>query len=173
MGANMATRLKECGYKVTAVYDANDQTAADVAQSLGSLHCKRLDEVTANADVIITVVTDDASMNQIFKATGKRELTSWDDVLKPESIKQLSQCGVAFMDSPSEVMPILLSYLGLPHDSDSRKDYSAVTDYILPRPTRRLTWLPPTNCKLPFEKLRMMMAISCKCRYSMGPSRAL
>jgi len=70
MGANMATRLKECGYKVTAVYDANDQTAADVAQSLGSLHCKRLDEVTANADVIITVVTDDGSMNQIFKATG-------------------------------------------------------------------------------------------------------
>ena len=66
----------------------------------------------------------------IFKATGKRELTSWDDVLKPEAIKQLSQCGVAFMDSPSEVMPILLSYLGLPHDSDSRKDYSAVTDYM-------------------------------------------
>lgn len=70
MGANMATRLKECGYKVTAVYDTNDQTAADVAKSLDCLHCKRLDEVTANADVIITVVTDDASMNHIFKSTG-------------------------------------------------------------------------------------------------------
>ncbi|MDG1892970.1 MAG: NAD(P)-dependent oxidoreductase [Verrucomicrobiota bacterium] len=70
MGANMALRLKECGYRVSAVFDINQDTAAGAAKALGALHCKRLDEVTANADVIITVVTDDASMNRIFRTTG-------------------------------------------------------------------------------------------------------
>lgn len=70
MGANMAQRLKECGYNVSAVFDVNEAAANDVATSLNALHCKRLDEVTANSDVIITVVTDDSSMNQLFKSTG-------------------------------------------------------------------------------------------------------
>ena len=70
MGANMALRLKECGYKISAVFDVNAEAASSVAESLNALHCQRLDEVTANSDVIITVVTDDASMNQLFKTSG-------------------------------------------------------------------------------------------------------
>ena len=70
MGANMALRLKDCGYNLSAVFDVNEEVAAAAAGSLNVLHCKRLDEVTANSDVIITVVSDDASMNQLFKATG-------------------------------------------------------------------------------------------------------
>lgn len=68
MGANMARRLKEKDYHVTAVYDANRAAATELAQELGSFASQSLGEVTAAADVIITVVSDDAAMRQIFAA---------------------------------------------------------------------------------------------------------
>ena len=68
MGANMARRLKDQGYHVTAVYDVNRGAATELAQELGSFAAPSLGEVTAAADVIITVVSDDAAMRQIFSA---------------------------------------------------------------------------------------------------------
>ncbi len=68
MGSNMARRLQEVGYSVTAVYDANAEVASQVAQELGCRAVTALPEVTAAADVIITVVSDDEAMEQIFDA---------------------------------------------------------------------------------------------------------
>ena len=68
MGANMARRLKDQGFHVTAVYDTNRTAATSLAQELGSFASQSLGEVTAAADVIITVVSDDAAMRQIFSA---------------------------------------------------------------------------------------------------------
>jgi 3-hydroxyisobutyrate dehydrogenase len=68
MGANMARRLKEEGFPVTAIYDANRTAATELAQELGSFASQSLGEVTAAADIIITVVSDDAAMRQIFSA---------------------------------------------------------------------------------------------------------
>lgn len=70
MGSNMARRLKDSGYKVTAVYDARGKVARDVAAELGAEACKSLSRVTELSDVIITVVTDDAAMDKIFAAKG-------------------------------------------------------------------------------------------------------
>ena len=66
MGANMARRLKDCGYNVTAVYDVYTEGASNLAQELGCKHCTKLSDVTASADVVFTVVTNDASMRSIF-----------------------------------------------------------------------------------------------------------
>ena len=66
MGANMARRLQERGFHITAVYDAHRAAATELAQELGSFASQSLGEVTAAADVIITVVSDDAAMRQIF-----------------------------------------------------------------------------------------------------------
>jgi 3-hydroxyisobutyrate dehydrogenase len=70
MGANMARRLKECGYAVTAVYDLHAPAAAELAAELGAEHATTLVEVTAAADVIFTVVTDDAAQLGVFSETG-------------------------------------------------------------------------------------------------------
>ncbi len=70
MGANMARRLKDCGYDVTAVYDTHREGAKQLAAELGCKACDKLAEVTAAADVIFTVVTDDASMRAIFLGGG-------------------------------------------------------------------------------------------------------
>jgi 3-hydroxyisobutyrate dehydrogenase len=66
MGANMARRLKDQGFTVAAVYDVNQEAAKNFAQELGAQACTELKEVTGASDVIITVVTDDKAMKQIF-----------------------------------------------------------------------------------------------------------
>ena len=66
MGANMARRLKEVGYAIAAIYDTNAATAQTLAQELGCTAADDLKAVTALSDVIITVVSDDKAMKQIY-----------------------------------------------------------------------------------------------------------
>ncbi|HSI07155.1 MAG: NAD(P)-dependent oxidoreductase [Rariglobus sp.] len=67
MGANMARRLKlDCGRTVTAVYDVHAPSATALAAELGARHATTLAEVTSSADIIITVVTDDAAQLAVF-----------------------------------------------------------------------------------------------------------
>ena len=68
MGANMARRLKDCGYEVAVVQDIHAPAAKELASELGCLAATSLSEVTANADIIFTVVSDDAAMREIFTA---------------------------------------------------------------------------------------------------------
>ena len=70
MGANMARRLKEQGYTVAAVYDRHAPSAQELAAELGAQVCTELAAITAAADVIFTVVTDDAAQRAVFGATG-------------------------------------------------------------------------------------------------------
>ncbi len=66
MGANMTRRLKDCGFTIAAVYDANPQTAQNLAQELGCPAPDQLKEVTRLSDVIFTAVSEDKAMKQIF-----------------------------------------------------------------------------------------------------------
>jgi 3-hydroxyisobutyrate dehydrogenase len=66
MGANMARRLKECGFEISAVYDVNASAAQTLAQELGITATNDLRQVTKFSEVIITVVTDDKAMKNIF-----------------------------------------------------------------------------------------------------------
>lgn len=75
MGANMARRLKEVGFPVTAVYDVRRENAEALAKELGCEASPTLAGVTALADVIITVVTDDKAQLKVF--TGKKDNLLW------------------------------------------------------------------------------------------------
>jgi 3-hydroxyisobutyrate dehydrogenase len=66
MGANIGRRLKDVGYPIAAVFDARPDVTAEVAKELGAEAAPSLAAVTAASDIIITVVTDDASMREIF-----------------------------------------------------------------------------------------------------------
>jgi 3-hydroxyisobutyrate dehydrogenase len=68
MGANMARRLKEVGYTISRVNDANAEAAQAVAQELGATATADLAEVTRESDVIFTVISDDAAMKAIYKS---------------------------------------------------------------------------------------------------------
>ena len=66
MGANMARHLQlDCGHEVTAVYDVNKEASALLAEELGAIDASSLAEVTASAEIIFTVVTNDDAMRAI------------------------------------------------------------------------------------------------------------
>ncbi|HTD34913.1 MAG TPA: NAD(P)-dependent oxidoreductase [Candidatus Elarobacter sp.] len=76
MGANMARRLKDAGYEVVAVYDVRRDAAGELAAELGAEAAQTLARVTELADVVITVVTDDAAMRAIYASAGDSLLTN-------------------------------------------------------------------------------------------------
>jgi 3-hydroxyisobutyrate dehydrogenase len=67
MGANMARRLKECGWPIAAVFDVNANAAQSLAQELGCAAASDLKAITALADVVFTVVSDDHAMKDIYR----------------------------------------------------------------------------------------------------------
>ena len=68
MGANMARRLVDQGFTVSAVYDVRRESATALAGELTCLAPEKLAEVTAASDYILTVVSDDEAMRSIFTA---------------------------------------------------------------------------------------------------------
>ena len=76
MGANMARRLKDRQFHITAVYDMNRAAATSLAAELGCAAAQDLSEVTAESDVIFTVVTDDNAMRNIFAGSGDNLLVN-------------------------------------------------------------------------------------------------
>ncbi|PTT28106.1 polyamine ABC transporter substrate-binding protein [Pseudomonas sp. HMWF021] len=56
---------------------------------------------------------------------------SWDFFFKEENIRKLSQCGVAFIDNPTQVLPITLNYLHLPPHSHEPADYKQAEQALL------------------------------------------
>ncbi len=70
MGSNMARNLVDKGFNISAVFDANADAAQALAEELSCAAAQTLAEVTAQSDVVITVVTNDASMHSIFTTSG-------------------------------------------------------------------------------------------------------
>jgi 3-hydroxyisobutyrate dehydrogenase len=70
MGANMARRLKDQGYQVTAVFDSHTPLAVEFGAEIGAEAAQTLARVNELASVIITVVTDDKAMRAIFAEQG-------------------------------------------------------------------------------------------------------
>jgi len=56
---------------------------------------------------------------------------SLDMLFKPEIIRRFADCGVTFLDSPSEVLPLALNYLHLDPNSGSAQDYQAAVQLLL------------------------------------------
>ena len=53
------------------------------------------------------------NVDKVKAAFGNTDVTnSLDLVFKPENLSKLKECGVTFLDTPSEIVPIALNYLG-------------------------------------------------------------
>ncbi|SDK94094.1 putrescine transport system substrate-binding protein [Pseudomonas delhiensis] len=60
---------------------------------------------------------------KVKQVLGVDRIDSWSALFEPENIRKLSTCGVAFMDSPDEMIPSVLNYLGLDPNSTNPADY--------------------------------------------------
>lgn len=66
MGANMAKGLKDKGYVITAVQDRNTSGAESLARELSCEAATTPARVAELCDVVLTVVSDDAAMREVF-----------------------------------------------------------------------------------------------------------
>jgi len=71
-----------------------------------------------NVGKVIEILGEDAPIN------------SMDLVLKPENMEKLAECGVHFLDAPTEIIPMVLQYLGENPDSKD-KDVIAKVEPVL------------------------------------------
>ena len=70
MGANIAKRLHDVGYRIAALYDVDKESAQKTAAETGGEVTSSLARVTELSDVVLTVVTDDAATYAIFATDG-------------------------------------------------------------------------------------------------------
>ncbi|MGY1892277.1 polyamine ABC transporter substrate-binding protein [Pseudomonas jessenii] len=72
------------------------------------------------------------NVEKIKAIFGNTDVTrSWKLLFDEDNIKKLSQCGVAFIDNPTQVLPITLNYLGLPPHSHEPEDYKKAEQALL------------------------------------------
>lgn len=66
MGANMARRLKEQGYRVEAIHDVDRERSEELARELGCVAALAPAGVGERTNTVLTVITDDVAMRQIY-----------------------------------------------------------------------------------------------------------
>ncbi len=69
---------------------------------------------------------------KVTKALGKLPMpeNAWDLVFKPEYTSKLKSCGIAYLDSPTEIIPVALHYIGKDAYSNDPADYKLAADML-------------------------------------------
>ena len=67
----------------------------------------------------------------VLKTYPDAPIGSIDMIFDPKHMKELAKCGVSFLDSPTDVVPMALAYLGHPPDSTDRQHYQEVEELLL------------------------------------------
>ncbi len=60
------------------------------------------------------------------------DLTSLDIIFKPENAAKLADCGISILESPGDVVPMALAYLGKDPNTTDPKDFDAVVELFKP-----------------------------------------
>ncbi len=71
------------------------------------------------------------NVEKVKAVLGVDKIDSWSVMFEPENLKKLTSCGVAFMDSPDEMFPSMLNYLGLDPNSTKLDDYKKAEAKLL------------------------------------------
>jgi putrescine transport system substrate-binding protein len=69
--------------------------------------------------------------DKVKQVLGIDKIDSWAVLFEPENMKKLTKCGVAFLDSPDEMLPAVLNYMGLSPNSQNPADYKKAEDKLL------------------------------------------
>jgi putrescine transport system substrate-binding protein len=69
---------------------------------------------------------------KVEKALGKTPMpeNAWDLVFKSEYTSKLKSCGIAYLDSPTEIIPVALHYIGKDAYSNDPADYKAAAEML-------------------------------------------
>ncbi len=72
------------------------------------------------------------NVDKVKKALGDKPMpdNAWDLVFNADYASKLKSCGVAVLDTPSEIMPLALNYLGKDPHSKNADDYKAAGEML-------------------------------------------
>jgi putrescine transport system substrate-binding protein len=76
--------------------------------------------MTYNLDMVKERIGENAPVNSL------------DLIFKPEFAEKLAGCGISILDSPGDVFPMVLKYLGKDPDTTNPEDYEAVVEAFKP-----------------------------------------
>ncbi len=71
------------------------------------------------------------NVEKIKQALGTDHIDSWKAVFDPEQAAKLKDCGINFLDSPTDMIPVTLAYLGLNPDSHDPADIAKAEEALL------------------------------------------
>ncbi len=72
-------------------------------------------------------------------------LDSWDMIFKPEIVSKFADCGIFVLDTPDEMIPAALNYLGLDPDSKDPDEIEKAGELLLVD--------PPEHPQVPFLRI--------------------
>ncbi len=67
---------------------------------------------------------------KIKERIGGKSITSWEQVLKPDNLRKFADCGVYVLDSPEDVISVVLNFLKLDPNSKEPNNLRRATDYV-------------------------------------------
>ena len=72
------------------------------------------------------------NVDKVMSALGETPLPKnlWELVFNPNYTKKLKSCGITFLDSSTDIMPIALHYAGKPSYSNNAADYAAAANIL-------------------------------------------
>lgn len=70
------------------------------------------------------------NVDMVKERMGDAPVDSMALVFDPEVVSKFAECGVTLLDSPSDIYPMALSYLGLPPNSDNKADIQAAEQLL-------------------------------------------
>jgi len=68
---------------------------------------------------------------KIAEALGTEEIDSWSVLFDPETIAKLDGCGVHVLDAPTDILALVLNYLGLDPNSTDPDDIAKAEELLL------------------------------------------
>ncbi|MBN4658968.1 extracellular solute-binding protein, partial [Escherichia coli] len=69
---------------------------------------------------------------KVEKALGGMPMpeNAWDLVFDPKYTAKVKSCGIAYLDSPTEIIPVALHYIGKDAYSNDPEDYKAAVEML-------------------------------------------
>jgi putrescine transport system substrate-binding protein len=71
------------------------------------------------------------NIKKVQAALGTDKIDSWDTFFNPETLAKLKDCGVYVLDSPADMIPAALKYLGLDPNSTSPDDIAKAEEALM------------------------------------------
>lgn len=71
------------------------------------------------------------NVQKVAEILGTEKIDSWDVLFKPENAEKFASCGIYMLDSPSDIIPIVLNYLGFDPNSHEPDEIAKAEELLL------------------------------------------